>query len=304
MKSTDLISVFCRPVPFWSWNDKLEPDELRRQIGAMQDAGMGGFFMHARGGLETEYLSEDWFRAVEASVDEAKKRGMQAWCYDENGWPSGFAGGKLLEDPENRAHYLRFEKKPGFDAAALGVYTLENGHIRRITGAANGISEYLCVYDCQNSSTVDILDPRITDAFLALTHEKYFERFGAEFGKGIAGFFTDEPQYFRYETAYTPVLLTEYNGKEEKIFEDILDFHVKFERIHPFQDGSGRVGRLIMFKECLKYNIVPFIIEDNLKMFYYRGLKEWNNEKGYLTDTCLIAQDKYKAYLDYFRIMY
>lgn len=99
-------------------------------------------------------------------------------------------------------------------------------------------------------------------------------------------------------------LLTEYNGKEEKTFEDILDFHVKFERIHPFQDGSGRVGRLIMFKECLKYNIVPFIIEDNLKMFYYRGLKEWNNEKGYLTDTCLIAQDKYKTYLDYFRIMY
>ena len=99
-------------------------------------------------------------------------------------------------------------------------------------------------------------------------------------------------------------LLTEYNGKEEKTFEDVLDFHVKFERIHPFQDGNGRVGRLIMFKECLKYNIVPFIIEDNLKMFYYRGLKEWNNEKGYLTDTCLTAQDKYKAYWDYFRINY
>ena len=99
-------------------------------------------------------------------------------------------------------------------------------------------------------------------------------------------------------------LLKEYNGKEEKTFEDILDFHVKFERIHPFQDGNGRVGRLIMFKECLKYNIVPFIIEDNFKMFYYRGLKEWNNEKGYLTDTCLMAQDKYKAYLDYFRIRY
>ena len=99
-------------------------------------------------------------------------------------------------------------------------------------------------------------------------------------------------------------LLSEYNNKEEKNFEDILDFHVKFERIHPFQDGNGRVGRLIMFKECLKYNIVPFIIEDNLKMFYYRGLKEWDNEKGYLTDTCLTAQDKYKAYLDYFRILY
>ena len=99
-------------------------------------------------------------------------------------------------------------------------------------------------------------------------------------------------------------LLAEYNRKEEKTFEDILDFHVKFERIHPFQDGNGRVGRLIMFKECLKYNIVPFIIEDDLKMFYYRGLKEWYHEKGYLRDTCLTAQDRYKAYLDYFRIAY
>ena len=99
-------------------------------------------------------------------------------------------------------------------------------------------------------------------------------------------------------------LLMEYNAKEEKTFEDILDFHVKFERIHPFQDGNGRIGRLIMFKECLKNNIVPFIVDDNLKMFYYRGLKEWDNEKGYLTDTCLAAQDKYKAYLDYFRIVY
>ena len=100
------------------------------------------------------------------------------------------------------------------------------------------------------------------------------------------------------------ILLTEYNAKEEKTFEELLDFHVKFERIHPFQDGNGRVGRLIMFKECLKYNIVPFIIEDNLKLFYYRGLKEWDNEKGYLMDTCMTAQDKYKAYLDYFRIEY
>lgn len=99
-------------------------------------------------------------------------------------------------------------------------------------------------------------------------------------------------------------LLLEYNAKAEKTFIDILNFHVKFEQIHPFQDGNGRVGRLIMFKECLKYNIVPFIIEDGLKMFYYRGLKEWDNEKGYLIDTCLNAQDKYKSYLDYFRIEY
>ena len=99
-------------------------------------------------------------------------------------------------------------------------------------------------------------------------------------------------------------LLSDYNAVPKKTLDDILDFHVRFERIHPFQDGNGRVGRLIMFKECLKYNIVPFIIEENLKLFYCRGLKEWYNEKGYLTDTCLTAQDTYKAYLDYFRIPY
>ena len=97
-------------------------------------------------------------------------------------------------------------------------------------------------------------------------------------------------------------LLNKYNAKEKIGLDDILDFHAKFEKIHPFQDGNGRVGRLIMFKECLKYNIVPFIIEDDLKMFYYRGLSEWETEKGYLRDTCLTAQNRYKAYLDYFRI--
>lgn len=99
-------------------------------------------------------------------------------------------------------------------------------------------------------------------------------------------------------------LLTAYNAKEEKTFEEILDFHVRFEQIHLFQDGNGRVGRLIMCKECLNYDTVPFMIEDDLKMFYCRGLKEQDNEKGCLTDTCLTAQDRYKAYLDYFRISY
>lgn len=99
-------------------------------------------------------------------------------------------------------------------------------------------------------------------------------------------------------------LLEKFQNKGVLSFEDIVEFHVCFERIHPFGDGNGRVGRLILFKECLKYNIVPFIIDDPLKMFYYRGLKEWDYERGYLMDTCLSAQDKYKAYLDYFRIAY
>ena len=99
-------------------------------------------------------------------------------------------------------------------------------------------------------------------------------------------------------------LLNEYNHHCPKSFEDILDLHVRFEQIHPFQDGNGRVGRLLMFKECLANGIVPFIITDELKMFYYRGLKEWGHVNGYLTDTCLTAQDQYKDLLRYFKIPY
>ncbi|MCI7435971.1 MAG: Fic family protein [Spirochaetia bacterium] len=99
-------------------------------------------------------------------------------------------------------------------------------------------------------------------------------------------------------------LLADYNSKSEITFDDILNFHVRFESIHPFQDGNGRVGRLIMFKECLKHNIVPFIITEELKMFYNRGIKEWKNERGYLRDTCLTGQDAMKVSLDYFGIKY
>lgn len=95
-------------------------------------------------------------------------------------------------------------------------------------------------------------------------------------------------------------LIGSYSKKDNITFEDIVDFHFQFERIHPFQDGNGRVGRLIIFKECLAHNIIPFIIEDDHKFFYYRGLKEYPSIKGYLTDTCLYAQDNYKAMIDYF----
>lgn len=99
-------------------------------------------------------------------------------------------------------------------------------------------------------------------------------------------------------------LLSSYNTSRKKNLQELVDFHVQFERIHPFQDGNGRVGRLILFKECLRNDIVPFILGEDLKMFYYRGLQEWDEMKGYLMDTCLTAQDRFKEYLDYFKIPY
>ena len=134
-------------IPFWSWNDLLQEDELRHQIRDMKNFGMRGFFMHARGGLETEYMSKDWFDAIRICIDEAKKQGMEAWSYDENGWPSGFAGGELLKDPRNHACGIKCETVAEFPAPAedlLGVYIVTEEGATRLE-APNGADSYTVI---------------------------------------------------------------------------------------------------------------------------------------------------------------
>lgn len=216
----ELEEVKCyRPLPFWSWNDKLDIEELQKQVAWMDRCGIGGFFMHARSGLQTEYLSDEWMKCIEVCAREAEKRGMKAWIYDENGWPSGFAGGKLLKDEKNRDRYI--EKRIGaYDKQATVSYLLTEEELVRASEQDAGDGLYLNLYIRIAVSTADILNPSVVDKFLILTHEKYKEQFGDEFSKKIEGFFTDEPQYQRWNTPYTDMIAQHFREEYE---EDIFD---------------------------------------------------------------------------------
>ncbi len=202
-------------IPFWSWNDRLDEKELRRQIRHMHGEGMNGFFMHARGGLETEYLSDEWFSCINACIDEAKGLGMEAWSYDENGWPSGFAGGALLTDSANFA--VSLEKTEGpfpeGDSDAVAVYRKEEDGTFTLITEDTGDESYLILRMKYDSSYVDVLDGRITDKFIAATHEEYKRRIAPDdFGTVMPGFFTDEPQYYRWGQPYSKILPEEFEA--------------------------------------------------------------------------------------------
>lgn len=207
-----------RPIPFWSWNDKLEHNELKRQIQWMHDQGIGGFFMHARGGLKTPYLSKEWMEAATVCCEEAGRLGMNAWLYDENGWPSGFAGGKLLEEETNRDMYI-VHSVGDFDPSADVSYLLCDDTLLRVHEPQE-TGSYLNLFLRRSASTADILNPEVVQKFLAFTHEKYKEHFGEALSQKVAGFFTDEPQYYRAATPYTPVVAEYFR---EHYDTDILD---------------------------------------------------------------------------------
>ena len=171
-----------KSIPFWSWNNFLDEKELVRQIEDMKTAGIGGFIIHARTGLKEEYLGEKWFSCIEVCLDKAKELKMQAWIYDENGWPSGFVGGKLLKKEEYRARFLEYTVGD-YDASAFACFTedKEKGFVR-VREKKKGENRYHNVYLRISLANTDILNPRVTEAFIEETHEKYYERFKERFG--------------------------------------------------------------------------------------------------------------------------
>lgn len=209
-----------RGAPFWAWNAKLNPAELRRQIRIMKKMGLGGFFMHSRVGLNTAYLSEDWFKCISACIDEAKKQGMDAWLYDEDRWPSGAAGGYVTRDfPEFRNRSLVYntpeelETDPPTTSDRILAWFAMRGRdkqsaksYRRVSGPDVKLrsgEEMLCFAEREASTSpwfnegtyLDTLNPQAVEKFIEITHEKYVEKCGEEFSKAVPGIFTDEPYF-------------------------------------------------------------------------------------------------------------
>lgn len=200
-----------RPVPFWSWNEKLETAETRAQVYMMDKAGIGGFFMHARGGLQTEYMGDEWFFNIKAAIDAAKETGMNAWVYDENGWPSGFGNGEVNGlGLEYQQKYLRMEGEP----------------VHRDTAIAKS-GEHWFYYDI-NPFYVDVLDKKVTEKFIEVAYKPYHKKFRNDF----EGFFTDEPQIsrngipwsFTFEDEYKKRYNDDLIGHLEELFIDVGEY--------------------------------------------------------------------------------
>lgn len=196
-------SALYRPAPFWSWNDKLDKQELKRQIHEMSDKGWGGYFMHSRVGLVTGYLSDEWMEMIKTCAQEAKSTGTYAWLYDEDKWPSGFAGGIVPQNPEYRSRALVALKQEEITENDTILEEYTDGDTKyfickRISPLGNRWFN--------GTSYVDLMNPEAVKTFIECTHEKYKEYCGEFFGKEIPGIFTDEPCYLMEGHYSVPVL--------------------------------------------------------------------------------------------------
>lgn len=204
----------CRGVPFWAWNAKLEPKELIRQIRIMKEMGFGGFFMHSRVGMNTPYLSDEWFKCIETCISEAEKLDMNAWLYDEDRWPSGAAGGLVTKDPKYRQRTLKYEEVTGKIEQQSGdiwfVISYERGQISAYERVAdpdnfklNPMQHLYRFRICLNEpdswfndqTYLDTMNPEAVRKFLEVTHEEYRKRFHGKFGGVVPGIFSDEPNF-------------------------------------------------------------------------------------------------------------
>ena len=201
--------------PFWSWNDRLEKKELVRQIELMKESGIEGFFMHARGGLKTEYMGEDWFDCIETCMDKAYELGMEAWAYDENGWPSGFANGVVpkrgIDFQQKKLENIILNEGDELPENLLGLYKVSENGFESINSLENGC---IALYYTVNPYYIDTFNKDAVRCFINETHEKYYEHLGGRFGKSLKGFFTDEPQYGNgatpWSTVFPELFLKEY----------------------------------------------------------------------------------------------
>lgn len=231
-----------RPIPFWSWNSKLDCEETAWQIEQMEAAGIGGYFMHARGGLMTEYMGKEWFDNIQTGVEEGHKRGMSAWAYDENGWPSGFGNGmvnSLGEDYQQK--YLRM---------GLPDQKVEHEIAR---------SETAVFYYDINPYYVDVLSPEVTKVFIQKVYEPYYQKFGNK----LKGFFTDEPQISRHGIPWSQVIPVEYEKRYgESIYDHLLEL---FKAVGDYQNTRMRFYKLI----------TDLFSENFIKKIY-----DWCNNRG------------------------
>ncbi len=274
-------SPLMRPAPFWSWNDKLDKDELVRQIHQMAAAGWGSYFMHSRVGLVTEYLSDEWMDLINTCADEAAKTGTFAWLYDEDKWPSGFAGGLVPEKSEAyRAHALVLVKKGDATEDDTPLRTVEHAGLeyqicKRVSAMGNPWFNGTCF--------VDLMNPDAIREFINCTHEKYKSACGRHFGKSIPGIFTDEPAYLSFwiSSVIPAVPWSEhlqkfflkskgYNilDRVEQLFFDTGDYHkTRFD----FYDAAAALFKQSFTKQyydwCRDNNLIMtghFLYEDSL----------------------------------------